>query len=63
MNFSQDEIAIIYDALYHLECTTDVYSNPYNDLSKEKYTNAFISAFDKVSESSVKERKGILYFE
>ncbi|EGQ3124426.1 hypothetical protein I0622_000986 [Staphylococcus pseudintermedius] len=63
MNFSQDEIAIIYDALYHLECTTDVYSNPYDEVSKAKYTNAFISAFNKIDEFSEKERKGIFYFE
>lgn len=63
MNFSDSEIAIIYDALFHLECTTDVYSNPYNCTSKDAYINAFRTTFNKIDECSDKNRKGALYFE
>lgn len=63
MRFTRDEIAIIYDALYHLECTTDVYSNPYNEPSKKDYTNAFKSVFDKINSYSYDDKRGVFYFE
>ncbi|MCE4987165.1 hypothetical protein BUZ34_05490 [Staphylococcus haemolyticus] len=63
MDFTKDEIAIIYDALFHLECTTDIYSNPYSDPSKESYIEAFKSAYDKINKQSNYSKKGALYFE
>ncbi|MCM3071113.1 hypothetical protein [Staphylococcus equorum] len=63
MHFTSDEIAIIYDALYHLECTTDVYSNPYDEMSKKEYTDAFRSAFSKINSYSDEKKMGAFYFE
>lgn len=63
MHFTSDEIAIIYDALYHLECTTDVYSNPYDEMAKKEYTDAFRSAFSKINSYSDEKKMGAFYFE
>ncbi|GEP79308.1 hypothetical protein [Staphylococcus carnosus] len=62
MEFTQAEIAILLDALLHLESTTDVYSNPYGEASKEFYTESFKTVFDKINKLS-SEKRGALYFE
>ncbi len=63
INFTDEEIAIIYDSLYHVESTTDVYSNPYGSKSKESYNIAFASTFSKIKEITSNKEKGVFYFE
>ncbi|MBF0749191.1 hypothetical protein [Mammaliicoccus lentus] len=63
IDFTDEEIAIIYDSLYHVESTTDVYSNPYGSDIKEKYNDAFASTFLKIKEITSNKEKGIFYFE
>ncbi|MCI2841881.1 MULTISPECIES: hypothetical protein [Staphylococcus] len=64
MEFTKSEIAIIYDALHHLENTTDVYSNPYDESSKARYTESFKSVFNKIENNYADiAKKGVFYFE
>lgn len=63
IKFTDEEIAIIYDSLYHVESTTDVFSNPYGSDSKEKYNDAFASTFSKIKEITANKEKGVFYFE
>lgn len=64
IKFTEAELAVIYDSLFHVESTTDAYSNPYNSKGKESYTEAFRNAFDKIQSVSNKNiRKGAFYFE
>lgn len=64
MEFTKSEIAIIYDALHHLESTTDVYSNPYNESYKAFYTESFKSVYNKIENNYADvAKKGVFYFE
>lgn len=64
IQLTKDEIAIIYDALMTVESTTDIYWNPHNHESVEKYKNSFVNTFEKVSYyCKDDEEKGAMYFQ
>lgn len=64
IKLTDENIAIINDALKHVESTTDVLEYIGTNPTREAYRKAFLNTFEKINEISNDEtRKGIFYFQ
>lgn len=64
IDFKEAELAILNDALRHIESTTDVYEYIGSNPTREAYRKAFTDTFDKIKRfSSEKAKQGAFYFE
>lgn len=64
VNLDDENVAIIIDALRHVESTTDAFDYIGTNPTREAYRKAFLNTFEKINEISNDEtRKGIFYFQ
>ncbi|UOB21467.1 hypothetical protein [Macrococcus armenti] len=64
IKLTDENIAIINDALKHVESTTDVLEYIGTNSSREDYKKAFLNTLEKLNKISNDEtRKGAFYFQ